>query len=264
MRTDINKSYESSFLIQSPAFAHIASQWKACDVWPTLAVLSQDCVVQFAPPLPKSSLFGDQYVVRIARERIVATRTEDWHDLFNALTWRIFPKSKWALNARHYRSLCTRKEGWDIRDPRTREEDICTLINENSIVIAYSHQPDAAAIHNFSWRDLFWTRRKGLQERMELFFLGHALLDKARHPYIGMTGHAILIHVDEGFFVKSIQERVEIIDKRTSMIIEGKAIQKSKDLSPFPVLGFPGFDIRAEKEEFYQNTWYFRAGRRQN
>jgi len=43
---------------------------------------------------------GLHYEERIARKGAIATRAENWHDLFNALIWLRYPSLKRALNAR--------------------------------------------------------------------------------------------------------------------------------------------------------------------
>ena len=264
-------TFNPLFLQSSPAFLHVAQLWTAGQDWPSFDELHEDCGVRFVLQEPRGLHFEDQYIVQIARTKTVPTRIHDWHDLCNALTWRMFPQSKWVLNTRHYRALCSRAQDWDIRAPRTTEEDICTLISENAVVIAYSSFEDAQAIRDFQWKRLFWDNREGLTERMELFFFGHALLSKARQPYIGMTGHGILLEVAPSFFKASTRERLRFIDEQLCVILDAQSqgqragsqrIAKTRDLQPFPILGFPGFDDRANAESFYENRFYFRDGRR--
>jgi hypothetical protein len=78
------------------------------------------------------------YDGRIAVDRIVHTRAENWHDLLNALCFATWPKSKLALHERQYRALCRRLAGDARRLPttRTREQDALTIFDEGGVVIA--------------------------------------------------------------------------------------------------------------------------------
>jgi hypothetical protein len=80
---------------------------------------------------------GQLYDGRIAIDRVVHTRAENWHDLLNALCFATWPKSKLALHERQYRALCRRLTG-DARQlpaTRTREQDALTIFDEGGVVI---------------------------------------------------------------------------------------------------------------------------------
>ena len=256
-------SFFDSHVRDLPAFVHLQEFWRPAEKWPSHAELDADCIVRFVEPSSNREDFSAHYEVRIAESKEVETRRECWHDLCNALIWKAYPLSKWALNQRYYRALCTRQESWTRSSVRSREEDFCTVINENMLVIAYTQEEDKKSVQLFQWHDLFWKRRAGLDERMELFFWGHALLEKSIHPYIGMTGHAIFVLVEDDFFSLSSTKKVVQIDKAVVDFIEKEEVCSVQELSPFPILGFPGFHRDAEEESFYRNTRYFRSGRRQ-
>jgi hypothetical protein len=86
------------------------------------------------PPIDAAQLYDG----RIAVDRIVHTRAENWHDLLNALCFVTWPKSKLALHERQYRALCRRLTGDARRLPptRTREQDALTIFDEGGVVIA--------------------------------------------------------------------------------------------------------------------------------
>jgi hypothetical protein len=257
----MSAAYDPLFLSCSPAFLHVSAYWDAGETWPTCLELGNGALVCFVRPSVKSQSFSDHYEVQIAEQKEVETRQECWHDLCNALVWRAFPKSKWALTLRYYQALSPKRETWSPSDRRSKEEDLCTILTENALVIACCEERDAQAIRDFRWKELFWNRRVGLEERMELFFWGHALLDKARNPYIGMTGHAVFMKVEPSFFQESSIERSRSVDQFLTETIQGDKIRSVQDLSPFPILGFPGFWDDAEQECFYENRRYFRSGR---
>ena len=54
--------------------------------------------IRFVPPAVPSREFSAQYEVRIFETGEVQTRPDNWHDLFNALVWLAFPRTKAVLN----------------------------------------------------------------------------------------------------------------------------------------------------------------------
>jgi len=57
---------------------------------------------------------------------------------------------------------------------------------------------------------------------------------------------------------------VEYLDTRLeSYFSDNAGIQSPQDLSPFPLLGLPGWHPDNEQENFYENKDYFRPGRKQ-
>jgi len=78
--------------------------------WPTHDDLTQaaaDVVtshgrrVRFAAPRAPGDRDRRSYELRIAETGEIETRTQNWHDLFNALVWIAFPGTKAAINAQH-------------------------------------------------------------------------------------------------------------------------------------------------------------------
>jgi len=75
-----------------------------------------------------------------------------------------------------------------------------------------------------------------------------------------MTGHAILLPVDNDFFNLSLPEKMSTLDKKlTESIIN---LNNPKDLHPFPILGMPDWHPDNNNAEFYKNTSYFRPKNR--
>ncbi|MEC7988161.1 MAG: DUF3025 domain-containing protein [Myxococcota bacterium] len=252
------------FIHRSPAYNILQDIWTEIrSVWPSIHDLNQYMPPPYmlVPQGPKSDQFEHGYVVQIVQEHQIQTRTACWHDFFNALTWAAFPHSKQRLNLRMYHSILQRHEQGDTH--RSHVENIGTLIDENGIVIASSCKTILELIRTFQWKELFWERRSVIAETCEPFLFGHALLEKCLNPYIGMTGHAILWHVEECFFRQSIVERRLQVDQMLASCLENpNALRKTRDLSPFPLLGYPGYYEAANRESFYDNTHYFRPGRR--
>jgi hypothetical protein len=86
------------------------------------------------------------YEGRIVEAHEVPTRPDDWHDLFNALAFCAFPRSKWALHARQYRCYAQRLAPGMTRLPgaRTREQDALALFDEGGLLVCLSEPARAA------------------------------------------------------------------------------------------------------------------------
>jgi hypothetical protein len=118
-------------------------------------------------------------------------------------------------------------------------------------------------VRDFRWKELFWSRRGEVRENMRFLLFGHALYQKALKPFIGMTGKAILLQVSQEFLERPLQAQVADADRQLALYLwEGSRIGKGRDLAPVPVLGVPGWCSDNEVEAFYDNTGYFRPGRR--
>ncbi len=81
---------------------------------------------------------AELYEGRIVERGEVPTRADDWHDLFNALAFLAFPRSKRALHARQYGLLRARLSPGAKRLPnaRTREQDALALFDEGGLCVA--------------------------------------------------------------------------------------------------------------------------------
>jgi hypothetical protein len=65
-------------------------------------------------------VFERQYEVRIYRDGEVPTRPDNLHDLFNALAWLAFPKTKALLNRKHYEEIVARRS--ESREGAVRDD----------------------------------------------------------------------------------------------------------------------------------------------
>ena len=92
---------------------------------------------------------------------------------------------------------------------------------------------------------------------MRFFVFGHGLYEKALNPYVGMTGKGIIINVKAAFFAQTLLNQLQSIDS----ILESFLLQtltSNSDLTPVPLLGYPGWIEDNNKEIYYENKKYFR------
>ena len=222
--------------------------------------------MRFVPQQSGRLPFKMQYEPRCYLNGEVATRADNWHDLFNALVWLTFPRTKTILNARHYHALMEERASGATRRGAVR--DLNTLFDESGVIVAYAGEALAGLLRCFRWKELFCQRREqtrpqsGKQE-MGFYLFGHGLFEKALQPYVGMTGQGLLIKVDHEFFSWSAARQLEHLDSQLACYLAlPEHCCNTRDLSPVPLLGVPGWAAENEHESYYDNSVYFRPGRR--
>jgi hypothetical protein len=189
----------------------------------------------------------------------VQVRAFDWHDLFNALVWMTFPTAKAVINARHYEFMAA--AGGGNRPP---QRDALTLFDEDGVAVVSTDAELLKLVRDFRWKELFWHRRDVVEARMRFRVFGHALFSKAMQPFVGLTGKAVLLQVPGAFLELAQAVQLAELDRLLAMHIWNRErFRHGRELSPLPVLGVPGWWSGNEGEGFYDDTAYFRPGRRQ-
>ncbi len=214
--------------------------------------------IRFVPPAAPG---GDQppYEEEIAASGRVPTRTENWHDLFNALAWVAFPRSKSALNVRHGAARRARAEP----GRRSPVEDALAGFDESGVAVACSDPELETLLRGFRWRELFWENRERVRSRMHFVLFGHGLCEAALSPFVGLTGKGVIVRVAEGYFGAAPAARLDALDGMLAAVAgDPGRLLTPRELAPVPLLGVPGWWPANESEAFYGNTAYFRPGRR--
>lgn len=189
----------------------------------------------------------------------VPTRSENWHDFFNALVWITFPYAKAALNRIHYHVLNKALPATQPRPDKKRgaRRDAATLFDESGVIVLSSKPELVALLRRHDWKTVFWRARKSVQVAMRFIVFGHALYEKALNPYVGMTGKGVFITVDDAFLQRPLVRQLPVIDRRLAGFLL-RQLASNADLSPIPVLGYPGWFAANAQERFYDNRQYFR------
>lgn len=205
--------------------------------------------------------FEAQYEPRCYLKGEVPTRSNNWHDLFNALVWLAFPRTKAAINARHYRAL-TETGLHEQHSQRGAVRDTSTLLDESGVIVVYADAELANLLRNFQWKELFWKRRTQVQSGMGFYLFGHGLYEKSLRPYIGMTGQGLLLPVEQEFFLWDRDQQLKYLDVLVSNYVTSpEHCNSTRELAPVPLLGVPGWAAENESSAYYDNTDYFRTGR---
>jgi hypothetical protein len=262
--------WDRDALIASPFFASVA---------PALATLPADrfparedlnalaasravtsgggAAIRFVAPAVSTS-FEDLYEVRIFRDGEVATREDNWHDLFNALVWVMFPRTKAVLNAHHYREMLARR-GERLRGTA---RDVLTLFDEGGVLVACADASLAELLVGFRWKELFWQRRADVARAMRFSVFGHAIHEKAVAPFRGITAKALILPVAREALALPLDAELAMLDERAAAhFANPEALATTRGLPPLPVLGIPGWTPENADPAYYDDTDHFRPGR---
>ena len=270
MATSATPEWDRWDLLASPMFATLAPLIERLpdDHFPTLAELNRLCaerdvVSGGGEPLefvPQEGKTGEPYEKRVYAYGKVLTRDRNMHDLFNALVWLSFPKSKAAINRHHYREMQAR-EGGEARGP---VRDALTLFDESGVIVASVDPGLSALLTGFQWKPLFWERRDEVLRGMRFHLFGHALYEKALRPYKGITGKCVMLDVPARELELPLPQQLAALDTRLArMLADLRSLGTTEAYAPLPILGVPGWIPDNEYERYYDDTQQFRPGRRQ-
>lgn len=267
--------WDNRFATRGPMFeplVPLADDFAGSVHWPDLADLNRIAEtrqvrtstgkpVRFVAQGSRPTSFEQQYEPRIYLKGEVQTRAENWHDLFNAMVWLQFPRTKAVINQRHFLAAQALAEAG--HQGRGAQRDAVTLFDESGVVVACSASDLADLLRAFQWKELFWNRREQTARQMRFVLFGHSLYEKALNPYVGMTGKGIVLPVQPGFFALDQDGQCAYLDGELArMLADPAAVLAPGELAPVPLLGFPGWVRENGNPEYYDNTGYFRPGRR--
>lgn len=220
--------------------------------WPTLDCLNalaadarvatrSGHAVRFVPP----GKADPYYEMHLSETGEVHSRAENWHDLFNALAWLAFPKTKARINAMHAAEI-PRETG-----VRGKLRDMLTLFDEGGAIVACANPELEGLIRQHRWKELFWHRRESVLADLRIHVLGHALLEMALRPRPGLTCKVIFIGPEDE--PDAAAGRWLAAHDRTGT---------TRDLVSLPIFGYPGWLPGSGEAAFYDDERYFRPFRR--
>lgn len=186
---------------------------------------------------------GAPYETHIAATGRVPTR-DNAHDLFNALVWLAWPRTKAALNARQALELA--RDG--VRGRRGPVRDAATLIDESGLLLAADGNVHAA-LGRLDWPWLFGAQRPRWQRDWRPVAFGHALIEKLQAPYKALTA-----------VVVCLPATATDIDSAAAQWVRDAALAPPL-LAHLPVLGIPGWWRANEDPAFYADAAVFRPCR---
>ncbi len=215
-----------------------------------------DAPLAFVLPAAGPRAPARRYEERIFRTGEVETRAESWHDLFNALAWLAFPRTKGLLNRLHCDELARRGDG----PARGTARDVLTLFDEGGILIACADPVLGRLLGAFRWRTLFWEHRAEVARSMRFCVFGHAILERALAPFKSVTAKALVIDVAaESLGDPALVERLDTL--AAAHFVRVGSLASTRALHPLPALGIPGWTPANEDPAFYDDPAVFRPGR---
>jgi hypothetical protein len=232
-----------------PLFADFGAcrDWMTAPAWPTIAALNARM-----PPSGKrfveqdDALLADglHYETRIA-QGYIATRPQNWHDLFNAMVWVRHPAIKHALNLQQCRHIAQMGPG-----ERNRAQQALTQFDETGVIVRVrdSRLLDAWDMHE--WPGLFHTHaaqwRNG--DIAVAAVIGHALMEQMLVPGRLLVGKCVVVQGGED---------LACVARVATAIADGAVLATPAELRPLPLAGIPGWHPRQDPE-FYAQADYFR------
>lgn len=251
-RVDVDAArFDHPLFAQYTAFA----AWMRGNDWPSIDALNAAMPLadrRFA--LQDRELLSDglHYEARIGEHGLIATRAENWHDLFNAMVWCRWPALKLAFNARQCSHIA--EMGPALRN---RAQYALTQFDEAGVVVRV--RDPALLLHwdAHDWTALFLDHAHEW-ERGDIAIvgvIGHALLEHALLPAQFIVGKAIVVQGDADDDVCMTQVAADIA--------AGRVLNDPLELRPLPLAGVPGW-FDGQDAAFYRKAACFqpvRAGR---
>lgn len=199
---------------------------------------------------------GVAYEEHIFNTGEISTRSDNWHDLFNALVWARFPRIKLAMNATHHAEL-QKGDGSD----RGPVRDVLTLFDECGVIFVGDRIEPLEALASRDWQTLFCRHRELWQNHLRVYVLGHALLEKFLNPYKSITAQTLIFQTKAGYLQQDRAAQREQLDSLlASQVKTGLRLRSSAELSPLPLMGIPGWwPAELQNEDFYADEKVFRS-----
>lgn len=243
-RESVNKN-----IFKHPVFKDVSEYlpWAESEQWPGVESLnvSQEKLMHAYTGMPlvfekqtaELLLDGMHYEQRIFQRGQIATRENNWHDLFNAMMWLKYPRIKSALNARQWSDV--QQHGLKTRTPG---QCAMTLFDEAGAFVAMPAEM-LECWKRHDWHGLFIEHADSWRSgcaRVAVF--GHALLDHALVTETLLVAKCIVLD-DKTDFSSGF-------DKLADDIYSGSRLLANNELRTLPLCGIPGWHSATDSAEF--------------
>ena len=191
---------------------------------------------------------GLHYEVRIGERGLIATRHQNWHDLFNAMVWCRWPALKLAMNARQRTHIAEMGPS-----ERNRAQYALTQFDEAGVIVRVNDPALIRLWDAHDWSALFHEHIDAWKngDIAIIAVVGHALLEHGLLPAQFIVGKALLVQGEAGL--------AQVVDA----IAHGEVLNDPLELRPLPLAGVPGW-FDGQEANFYREAACFqpvRAGR---
>ncbi|MGH8050114.1 MAG: DUF3025 domain-containing protein [Arenimonas sp.] len=243
-------------IFRHPVFQDVADflPWASSGEWPDVAALNQSGSALLHAYTGKSLVFAKQtaellndglhYEQRIFQSGLIATRENNWHDLFNAMMWLKYPRIKSALNARQWGDI--EQHGLKTRTPA---QCAMTLFDEAGAIVSIpADMLDCWKQHD--WHGLFIKHAEDWRSgRARVAVFGHALLDHALVTETLLVAKCIVQ-----------DEKTDLaagIDSLADDIHAGTVLRANSELRTLPLCGIPGWHSAGDSAAFVSTAACF-------
>ena len=238
--------------------------WPSCQALATLLPYEIENrngkVIEFVTQTPEQDFSAVAYEEVIYQTGQVPTRSESWHDLFGALIWCLFPKTKAKLNQLHYQDIQTFG-----KVERTKQRNALTLFDECGVVLVTKNTEMLEALRQHQWHKAFVELRHLWHDTSEqgvtVYQFGHANYEMLTKPYIGLTGKWLLVEASAELRSLPLSTQYRLLDQKLEDKLAQGALADNSQMSPMPLLGIPGWYDGNVDANFYDNQDYFRPKR---
>lgn len=187
---------------------------------------------------------GLHYEERIASRGLIATREDNWHDLFNAMIWLRYPALKRALNRQQVADVAR----FGPRE-RSRPQYAQTHFDEAGVVVIVRDPALLALWDAHDWHGLFWRHRAAWRDgSVGLEVFGHALLEHALTPGKLLVGKALVVLASDD------ASHADAVAHCAKAITAGRILRDPLELRPLPLSGIPGWHADNDSEAFHQSA----------
>ena len=200
---------------------------------------------------------GRYYEEFICQSQQIPMRLNNWHDLFGALIWCLFPKSKQLMNQLHMAQI----QQFGSKE-RTKVRHKLTLLDECGVLLCIkpSQRFLLDLLRDHQWTDAFY-QHKNLWAELNPIIFGHANYEMATKPFIGLTSKLWCIELPEQTQIPEGIKGYNFVDELlVKQLVQAEVLLDNQQLSPLPLLGVPGW-YKEQDPAFYADTSYFRPKR---
>jgi hypothetical protein len=194
---------------------------------------------------------GLHYERRIFDQGLIATRSRNWHDLFNAFIWMRYPRIKAALNVRQCQDIA------EVGDKqRTRSQCALTHFDEAGAVIRLGDDSLLAAWDAHDWPVFFdGFNRAVAAGQAQVWLFGHSTYEHALNPGIALVAKALVLVGDQA-----------IDDARMDAWVAERIAARGccldpQELRPIPLSGLAHWHAGYGQADFYRDVPCFRPKR---
>ncbi|MEN3158492.1 DUF3025 domain-containing protein [Alkalimonas sp. NCh-2] len=257
-------NWQAELFQNNPIFHELQQMFQpaSCSDWPTPDWLNSrrsntDFCFVANELLEQDGRYYEDYIYATQQ---IPTRAENWHDLFGAFIWCLFPRTKALLNQLHIQEI--KRAGLS---PRTPLRNKITLLDECGVLIAHTsaQQSMVQQLQQHQWQQVFWQQRSLWWQQIRPVVFGHAIYEMATQPFIGLTAKCWFIEVPDDYFSWPLAKSYAYLDQQLcqQISLRPELLLQKLQLTPLPLLGVPAWCADNCQVAFYQNQDYFRPKR---